>query len=171
MIEIVDARQEHLDAAEEIYAEAALNTPATFDLEGHGREWWERALASVDPAKGNELLIALDGDVVVGWAKSGPFRDKAAYDSTRETTTYVHLEHRGKGVGDALYAELLSRLDRSGLRLATGGVTQPNEASNALHLKHGFTEAGTFHGVGEKLGKAWDVLWFERPLAGARKLD
>jgi phosphinothricin acetyltransferase len=170
LIEVVDATAEHLDAAEEIYAEAAENTPATFDLEGHGRAWWERTLAEVDPVKGNELIVAIEDGVVLGWAKSGPFRDKAAYESTRETTTYVDRAHRGKGIGDALYSELLARLDRSGLRLATGGVTQPNEASNALHRKHGFTEVGTFHGVGEKLGQAWDVLWFERPLAGAREL-
>lgn len=170
MIRVVDATEAHLEEAEAIYAEAALHTPATFDLEGHGIEWWRRALASVDPAKGNELLVALDGETVVGWAKSGGFRDKAAYDSTRETTAYVHADHRGEGIGDALYTELLRRLDASGLRLAAGGVTQPNEASNALHRKHGFTEVGTFHGVGEKLGRAWDVLWFERPLAAARKL-
>ena len=53
-------------------------------------------------------------------------------------------------------------------RLAVAGVTQPNEASDRLHRRHGFTEVGTFHGVGVKQGRAWDVLWLERPLANAR---
>lgn len=168
MIRVIDAAEEHLEGAAAIYAEAAETTSATFDFEGHDLAWWRRTLAEVDPAKGNELLVAVEAGEVVGFARSGQFRDKRAYDSTRETTAYVHSSHRRKGIGDALYTELLRRLDASGLRLAAGGVTQPNEASNALHRKHGYTEVGTFHGVGEKMGQAWDVLWFERPLAGAR---
>jgi len=104
---------------------------------------------------------------VVGFAKSGQFKDRPAYDTTRETSAYVHADHRGKGVGNALYTELLRRLDATeGLRLAVGGVTQPNPASEALHAAHGFTVVGTFEDVGEKLGKAWSVRWYQRPLSG-----
>lgn len=168
-IAVIDATEEHLESIRAIYDEAARETPATFDLDGQSLERWREVLAAVDHEAGNELLVALDGDVVAGFAKSGQFRDKAAYRTTRETTAYVHSARRRRGVGDALYTELLGRLDASGLRLAAAGITQPNEPSNALHRKHGFTEVGTFHGVGEKLGAVWDVMWFERPLRGASR--
>jgi phosphinothricin acetyltransferase len=124
-------------------------------------------LASCDPARGHWLLVAADGDEVLGYAKSGTHKDRRAYDVTVETSVYVADGSRGLRVGDALYRELLARLDASGLRLAVAGVAQPNEASERLHLAHGFREVGTFTGAGVKLGRAWDVRWYERPLRGA----
>ena len=162
-----EASEADLEAIADIYAEAAL-TPATFDLEGRPVEWWREVLATGDPAAGHLLLVAELGAAVTGYAKSGTFKEKPAYDTTVETSVYVHPGHRGAGVGDALYTDLLERLDATPpLRLAVAGLTRPNEASDRLHRRHGFTEVGTFHGVGVKLGQAWDVLWLERPLAGA----
>jgi phosphinothricin acetyltransferase len=108
--------------------------------------------------------VALEGERVLGYAKSGEFRERPAYASTREVSVYVAENARRGGVGGALYGELLRRLEGRGLRLAVGGVTQPNAASDRLHLAHGFTEVGTFHAVGVKFGKPWDVRWYERPL-------
>ncbi len=62
-------------------------------------------------AEREELLVAVEDGEVLGFAKSGPFKDRPAYDTTRETSAYVHTDHRGKGVGNALYTELLRRLD------------------------------------------------------------
>ena len=79
----------------------------------------------------------------------------------------MHPDHRGKGVGKALYSELLSRLERNpAYRMAVAGVAQPNPASDALHRAHGFTEVGTFDDVGEKFGRPWSVRWYQRPLNG-----
>jgi hypothetical protein len=78
---------------------------------------------------------------------------------------YVAPAGRGRGTGGALYDELLGRLDASALRLAVGGVAVPNEASVRLHLSRGFVEVGTFHEAGWKLGRFWDVTWYERQLA------
>jgi len=163
-----EARESDLEVVAGIYAEAAL-TPATFDLEGHPVQWWREVLATTAPAAGHLLLVAERDGEVAGYAKSGTFKAKPAYDTTVETSAYVHSGHRGAGVGDALYTGLFERLDATKLRLAVAGVTRPNEASDRLHRRHGFTEVGTFHGVGVKLGKAWDVLWLERPLAGANE--
>ncbi len=160
---MIGAGTEHLPAIAEVYAAAVL-TPATFDLESKPLSWWEQVLAEVDPATGTLLLVALEGERVLGYAKSGEFREKAAYASTREVTVYVAEDCRGRGVGRALYTELLARLDGIGLRLAAGGVTQPNPASNALHLSLGFTDVGTFEQVGVKDGRAWDVRWYQRRL-------
>jgi GNAT superfamily N-acetyltransferase len=112
------------------------------------------------------ILVALDTDgEVLGYAKSGPHRARDAYASTVETSIYVADGSRGTGVGGALYDILLERLDSLPLRLAVAGATQPNEASTRLHLSRGFTAVGTFSGIGTKHGRAWDVAWYQRPLA------
>jgi phosphinothricin acetyltransferase len=165
---VVDAREEHLEGIASIYAVAARDTPATFDFEGHSVARWRAMLAGADPAAGHLLLVAVDdAGAVAGYAKSGRFRDKPAYDSTREVSVYIDEAARGRGVGRALYDVLLERLSRCGVRLAVGGVTEPNPASTALHLACGFTRVGTFEGVGTKFGRLWDVTWYQRALGEA----
>jgi phosphinothricin acetyltransferase len=149
-----------------IYDEAARTSAATFDIEGLPEGRWHETLAQVDPASGRLLLVALgrDGEVL-GYAKSGEHKSRPAYATTCETSVYVARAARGGGVGGALYDELLTELDASPLRLAVGGVAEPNDASTRLHLSRGFTRVGTFRGVGVKRGREWDVTWYERPLA------
>ncbi len=159
-VRIADAQPEHLADVAAIYAAEVQDSPATFDLVAPGVEHWQ---AHVDGPY--ELLVAITADeLVTGYAKTGRFRDKAAYASTAETSVYVHRDHRGAGVGDALYTALLARLDAGPQRTAVAGITQPNAASMRLHARHGFAIVGTFHEVGVKDGRAWDVTWLERPL-------
>jgi phosphinothricin acetyltransferase len=169
-MQIRDAGAADLPAIAAIYAAAATTSHATFDLEGRTIAWWQDRLEEVDPAAGHLLLVAVEGTTVPGYAKSGLHKEKPAYATTVETSVYVDVEHRGRRVGHALYAALLERLDASGLRLAVAGVALPNDASERLHRAHGFTEIGVFEGVGVKHGRAWDVRWFQRPLAGAPAL-
>jgi len=165
-MQIVDATAEHLAGIAEIYDAVVVSSPATFDLEPPPAEHWRRALDSVDPERGHFLIVALDDDgAVIGYAKSGPFRERAAYDTTCETSIYVAEAARGQGVGRALYGRLIELLEASPARLAVGGMTAPNPASAALHESLGFTVVGTFTGVGVKFGRAWDLTWYERPVA------
>jgi phosphinothricin acetyltransferase len=111
-------------------------------------------------------LVALgDEDQVLGYAKSGMYMERRAYDTTCLVSVYVAEGGRGKGVGSALYDELLMRLERNAnVKLAVAGIAEPNEASIRLHLRKGFTYVGTFNAVGTKFGKTWDVSWYQRPL-------
>jgi phosphinothricin acetyltransferase len=164
------AREEHAAAIAAIYADAAANSPATFDLEGKPEEWWREEIAGADESKGHMTLVALgdDGETVLGYAKSGMYMERAAYDTTCLTSVYVAEDGRGRGVGGALYDELLARLERApGLRLAVAGIAEPNEPSIRLHLGKGFTYVGTFTDVGTKFGRGWDVSWYQRALGGA----
>ncbi len=162
---IVDAEPAHLGAVAAIYAAVVLSSPATFDLDPPSLEAWERLHAGADPERGHLLLVALDpAGEVLGYAKSGEFKPRAAYATTCETSVYVAEGARGRGVGRRLYAELLGRLERSPLRLAVAGVSEPNPASTALHRALGFELVGTFTGVGVKFGEAWDVSWYQRAL-------
>jgi phosphinothricin acetyltransferase len=169
-MQIRDAGAADLPAIAAIYADAATGSHATFDLEGRSIAWWRDRLEEADPAAGHGLLVAVDGTTVLGYARSGPHKEKPAYATTVETSVYVDAAQRGRRVGDGLYAALLERLDATDRRLAVAGVALPNDASERLHRRHGFTAVGVFEGVGVKLGRAWDVRWFQRPLAGAPAL-
>ena len=164
-MQIVDAQPEHLEAIARIYATEVESSAATFDLEPPGPRQWDEALRATDPGAGHLLLVAVDDSgAVLGFAKSGRFRDRAAYDATCETSIYVDRETRGEGVGRALYGRLIELLEASEARVAVGVMTEPNPASAALHDSLGFTRVGTFEGVGMKFGRAWDVTWYHRSL-------
>lgn len=164
-LEVRSATPGDLPAVAAIYDVAIERTPATFDLEPKPLAWWEALLTACEGEDGHELLVAVaEHGEVLGYAKSGEHRAKAAYRTTVEVSVYLAEGHRGRGVGTALYGALLERLERSGVRVAVAGVTQPNEASHRLHRAQGFTEVGTFREVGVKNGRAWDVRWYERPV-------
>jgi len=163
---IADASADHVESIAAIYADVVRESPATFDIEPPGMDRWREQLDSVDPARGHHLLVALgDDDRVLGYAKSGTFMSRAAYNSTCLVSVYVAADARGRGVGTELYARLFELLDSSPLLLATAGITEPNEASTALHLAFGFERVGTFTDVGVKFDRRWSVTWYQRPLA------
>jgi phosphinothricin acetyltransferase len=162
---IVEATAEHLPTIAGIYADVVTSSPATFDLEPPDLEAWRRSLDACDPERGRFLVVALDdGGAVLGYAKSGPFRERAAYDLTCETSIYLAPPARGQGVSGPLYAHLLELLDASPLRLAVGIVTEPNPASVALHEALGFERVGTLDGAGIKFGQPWSVTLYQRSL-------
>jgi phosphinothricin acetyltransferase len=163
-LRIAEATADHLDQIAAIYADVVRTSPATFDIEPPDMDYWRETLAATDPAAGHFLLVALDGDRILGYAKSGRHKERAAYNSTCETSAYVAGDARGRGVGTALYSRLFEFLDASPLRLAVAGITEPNEASTALHRAFGFELVGTFEGVGVKFDKPWSVTWYQRPL-------
>ena len=122
-MEIVEAKPEHLPAISRIYDAVVVGSAATFDLEPPPLSYWERALESVDREAGHLLIVGLDdGGEVLGYAKSGRFRERAAYDTTCETSIYVAEEARGRGVGRAIYGRLIELLEGSRARLAVGGM-------------------------------------------------
>jgi phosphinothricin acetyltransferase len=92
--------------------------------------------------------------------------ERPAYDTTCQTSAYVAEGGRRRGVGGALYDDLLARLEALPLRLAVAGIAEPNEPSTRLHVSRGFTRVGTFTGIGFKFGRSWDVTWYQRPLGG-----
>ncbi len=98
---------------------------------------------------------------VVGYAKSGVWRDRAAYAWTAELGLYIARDHRGHGMGTALYLELLAELEQRKFRSAVAGIVLPNAASIRLHEKLGFQRVGTFHDAGWK-HDAWHAVdWWQ----------
>ena len=147
-----------------IYNHYVEHTPITFDLEvksvAQRMQWFEQFALTGR----YQLLVAEQGNELLGYANSSQYRVKAAYQSSVESTIYLHQECHAKGVGSALYAALFEQLSKEDVHRVFAGVTLPNDASLGLHRKFGFTPIGTFGEVGYKFEKYWDVAWFEKPL-------
>lgn len=99
-----------------------------------------------------------------GYAKSGVWRDRDAYQWTAELGIYVAPSVQKRGVGRALYSHLIEECRRTGFHSVIGGITLPNEPSVALHQALGFTHIGTFRRVGWKLERWNDVDFWQLPL-------
>ena len=143
-----------------IYGHAVRTSVATFDVTDPEPGYWQAKLDSPHP--GDHVLVAEDADgQVVGYAYSGSFRPRPAYDRTRETSVYLAPEAVGRGVGTALYTRLLELLREGGVHLAVAVVAQPNPASDALHRSLGFREVGTLEEVGHKFGTWVSTRWYQ----------
>ncbi len=107
-------------------------------------------------------FVADAGGAVVGYAKAGTWRDRAAYDWTTEIGLYIADAERGRGLGTQLYAALLDELARRGFRSAIAGITLPNDPSIALHHRFGFESVGVVRDAGFKHGRWCDVEFFQK---------
>lgn len=110
-------------------------------------------------------LVYVDGGEVRGYAYAGRHQDRPAYQWSVNVSVYVHASMRGRGVGSVLYRELFLRLADQGYYNAYAGITLPNVASVALHESFGFLPVGVYRNVGFKLGRWWDVGWWQKRIA------
>ena len=166
-VEVRPATATDLSAINDIYNQYILEAHYTFDLEpwtmDARREWFTH----YSPSGRHRLLVAVADGQVIGYATSGRYRPKAAYDVTVETSIYLAPESVGRGAGSRLYRELFKILEGEDVHRANAGITLPNPASVALHERFGFKRIALFTEQGRKFGRYWDVAWFEKPLGGA----
>lgn len=145
-----------------LYAPYVHDTAVTFEeVAPTASEMRERIVTRLAT---HAWLVAEDEGRLLGYAYAGPFKERAAYRWSCETSVYVDLDHHRGGVGRALYTSLLDRLAARGLRTAVGVITLPNEPSLRLHTALGFTTVGVLPAIGFKLGAWHDVTWVAREL-------
>jgi len=148
-----------------VYNHYVERSPVTFEVDPvHPSErgaWMAEHLAGGR----YRLWVASDGSgQLVGWATSSPFRPRAAYATTVESSVYCRSGFERRGIGSRLYAALFASLQQEDIERVVAAVTLPNPGSVRLHRRFGFRRVGTFHRVGRKFDRFWDVAWFERPL-------
>jgi phosphinothricin acetyltransferase len=147
-----------------IYNYYVEHSTATFDTEVtsvQDRRAWFETFSGAGP---HRLLVAAEGEQVVGCASSSPYRTHPAFAQTVEVSVYIDPAARSTGVGSALYGRLFEELRSAALHLAVSGIALPNDASVALHRKFGFTDVGVFEEYATKGGAYISSLWMQRRL-------
>jgi len=167
MVDIRRIQPGDLPALLDIYNHYVRETAITFDLEPRTLEQRRAWLDGFAATGRHQCFVAVKDGRPIGWASSGRFRERAAYDTTVETSVYLAPGETGQGLGQRLYQTLFDALASEDIHRAYGGVTQPNDASDRLHARMGFVRAGVLDAVGRKFGRFWDVAVWLRPFNGA----
>jgi L-amino acid N-acyltransferase YncA len=164
MIAIRSCAVTDLDAVQAIYAHHVRAGLGTFEelppSVAKMRQRFDALLQENYPF----LVAVLDGRVA-GYAYAGPFRPRAAYRYTAESSVYVAPDRQRRGVGHALMLRVIDDCQKLKLHQLIAVIGDSgNHASIGLHLALGFEHVGVFKDVGFKFERWVDVVLMQRTL-------
>ena len=117
------------------------------------------------------ITAAEDGELI-GYAYTGPFVARAAYDWSAETAIYVREDQKGRGIGKKLYRALeeISRAQHITNLYACIGYPDTEDDyltkdSVNFHEHMGYHFAGRFENCGYKFGYWYHMVWMEKVLS------
>lgn len=153
----------------EIYKPYVEDTAITFEYEVPSVEEFAERIKNTQERY--PYLVAQIGDEIVGYAYAGPFKERAAYDWSVETSIYVDRERRKEGIGKALYEALEKALQNCNILNVNACIayTQEEDAhldnnSVEFHQHFGYKIVGHFHQCGYKFHHWYDMVWMEKYL-------
>ena len=103
-----------------------------------------------------------EGDEIVAFAATSPYRPRDCYAGIAEVSVYVARGARGRGAGRMALRALLECARQAGYWKLVSRIFPENQASRRLIRALGFREVGTYQKHG-KLDGVWrDVIIVER---------
>jgi L-amino acid N-acyltransferase YncA len=155
------AGERDTEAIADIYNEGIATRLATFETE-------PRSAADVQAwlIAGERLpvLVAEEGDAVLGWARILAYSARPVYAGVGEVSVYVAEHARGRGLGRALLEELQRNAAELGYWKLVGKLFTANAASAGMVRGCGWREVGMHHKHSRLDGEWHDVLLVERVL-------
>nr|WP_025886122.1 GNAT family N-acetyltransferase [Asaia prunellae] len=113
-------------------------------------------------AKNFPVVVAVEGDDILGFASYGPFRVYEGYAQTVEHSVYVSRNAQRRGIGRLLLDAMVCHAEKSGMHVLVGAITASNTASIALHRAAGFSESTPLPQMGRKFGRWLDLVFMYR---------
>lgn len=151
----------------EIYAPYVLKTAVTFEYEVPTVEAFRERIENT--LKRYPYLVAEGNGELLGYAYTGPFHERAAYERAAEVSVYVREDRKGRGIGGRLYAALenISRAQHIlNLNACIGYPEIEDEYltkdSVRFHVHMGYSMVGEFHKCGYKFGRWYNMVWMEK---------
>jgi len=141
-----------------IYAPAVLGSVATFEEVAPDADEIGTRMRTV--LERLPWLVADAGGEVIGYAYAGPHHTRPGYRWSVNISVYIEPGSQGRGIGRALYAELLAVLRRLGIVNAYAGIALPNAGSVRLHEAIGMKRIAVYERVGFKFDAWHDVAWY-----------
>lgn len=150
-----------------IYAPYVEKTAITFEYEVPGVEEFQGRI--IRTLKKYPYLLAEKDGEVLGYAYTGAFVGRAAYDWAAEVSIYLREDKRGMGIGKRLYTALEGISRAQHILNLNACIGYPEEEDQYLtkssvlfHTHMGYTMAGEFHKCGYKFGNWYNMVWMEK---------
>ena len=144
------------DAVRAIYAAGIATGQATFETDAPSWEQWDATHLAVG------RLVARAPEAVIGWGALSPVSKRAVYAGVAEVRVYVHPDHQGRGVGQALLQALIHASERAGIWTLQGSTLPENAASLRLQARCGFRVVGRRERIARHHGVWRDTVLTER---------
>ena len=160
-----DAVPADLPAIREIYNHYVLNSTVTFDETPMTLAALRKKFAKVAEL-GMPFIVAVNpSDQILGYAYVYPWKERAAYRFTVENSIYLGPASTGKGLGQALLAELVDRSRTASIKEIIAVIADRGaDASIAVHRKFGFKEIGHMGRVGFKFERWLGTILMQKSL-------
>ena len=140
----------------EIYNDYIINTTISFEVKPLTEDEMRNRIESV-LAHGPFLVWEEDGEIA-GYCYAHPWKERAAYHNTLETTVYLAPQYFRRGIGTQLMRELINQCRVDNIKVLIACITANNEAIVKMHEALGFKQVSYFSQVGEKFGQWLDVI-------------
>lgn len=142
-----------------IYNEYVVGSVISFETEPLSEEAMRRRIEDI--AGGFPYLVWEENGEIAGYCYAHPWKERAAYRLTLETTIYLAPQYKRRGIGMRLMTALIDECRSAGFRALIACITGGNEESVALHSRLGFRQVSCFEKVGMKFGRELDVVDME----------
>lgn len=151
-----------------IYAPYVERTAITFEYDVPTLEEFRGRI--VRTLQKYPYLVAEGDGGLLGYAYLSPFVGRAAYQWAAETSIYLRMDHRGQGLGRAIYgaiegisrAQGIVNLEACIARPAAEGDAHLTDSSVAFHAHMGYRMVGEFDRCGYKFGRWYHMAWMEK---------
>ena len=167
MISIRTATEDDAEELLAIYAPYVKQTTITFEYDVPSKKDFKSRISHT--LEKYPYLVAEEDGKIVGYAYVSPFKERAAYDWSVETSIYVDMIQKRKGIGRLLYDRLEEILKKQGILNVNACIGYPQIEDENLtkdsvyfHEKLGYHMVGTFHQCGYKFGRWYDMVWMEK---------
>lgn len=161
------AREEDAKELLAIYTPYVEHTAITFEYDVPSVEEFSERIRHIQQ-KYPYLVAQIDGQIV-GYAYASAFKTRAAYDWAVETSIYVKMDQKRKGIGTKLYDTLEQILKKQGIINVNACIAYPEENDEYLtkdsvyfHEKTGYHLVGQFHQCGYKFQRWYHMVWMEK---------
>lgn len=167
---IRDAKATDIPYIREIYNHYVANTVVTLDEDAMTLAEWRSKFSWLTRLDMPFLVAESPQGTVLGFAYVAPWRQKAAYRRTVESSIYLGPAATGKGLGKALLSELVDRAEHAGIKEILAVIADRGaEASIRLHESLGFRESGRLGKVDYKFDRWLGTVLMQKSLKRRRK--
>lgn len=169
------ARPEDAPELLTIYAPYVEHTAITFEYTVPSLEQFRQRMSQT--LRTHPYLVVQSQQELLGYAYTGPFVGRQAYQWSAETTIYLKETAQGMGLGRRLYTTLEAISKAQNIQNLYACIAYPqkedaylSQNSAEFHQHLGFSQVGRFCQCGCKFDTWYDMIWMEKIIGTHPKL-